>query len=76
MNAKLKDYLLMTFGTLLISAGVYFFKFPNNFSTGGVSGISIILQALIPKISAGTFVLIFNGVLLLLEHGFRKKILV
>ncbi len=61
---KLRDYALMTAGTLLLSAGVYFFKFPNNFSTGGVSGISVILQALVPGVSAGTFVLILNTALL------------
>ena len=35
-----QEFLLMTLGTALVSVGVYFFKFPNNFSTGGVSGIS------------------------------------
>ena len=35
----LKDYGMLTIGTLLIAVGVYFFKFPNTFSTGGVSGI-------------------------------------
>ena len=54
MKKRLSDLLLLTAGTLLVSAGVYFFKFPNNFSTGGVSGISVILGALLPGISTGT----------------------
>jgi len=45
---KLKDFLLLTLGTLCISLGVYFFKFPNNFSTGGVSGISVVLTKYVP----------------------------
>lgn len=63
---RLKELGLMTLGTLLVSMGVYFFKFPNNFSTGGVSGISVILGRLIPSLSPGTLVLIINTALLLL----------
>ena len=65
MKKRLSDFLLLTVGTLLVSAGVYFFKFPNNFSTGGVSGISVILGALLPGISTGTLVLVINVALLL-----------
>ena len=61
----LKEYLIITFGTLLVAIGVYFFKFPNNFAIGGVSGISVVLGAVFPGISAGTFVLILNAILLL-----------
>lgn len=42
-------FLMMNFGTIMASSGVYFFKSPNNLVTGGVSGISIILRAAIPK---------------------------
>ena len=55
-----------TGGTLITVTGIYFFKFPNNFSTGGVSGISLILSSLFPSISAGTFVWIINILLLIL----------
>lgn len=36
-------WLFLNLGILLLAAGVYFFKAPNNFATGGVSGISIIV---------------------------------
>lgn len=62
----LKDYVMLTIGTLLIAIGVYFFKFPNHFSTGGVSGISIILAHYAPNLSAGAFVFIINMALLAL----------
>ncbi|MEF9878925.1 MAG: YitT family protein [Clostridia bacterium] len=62
----LKDYGMLTLGTLLIALGVYFFKFPNNFSTGGVSGISIILGHYAPNLSAGAIVFIINQALLLI----------
>jgi uncharacterized membrane-anchored protein YitT (DUF2179 family) len=61
-----RDYLLLTIGTLFIAVGVYFFKFPNHFSTGGVSGISIILGYYVPALSAGGFVFIINAALLVL----------
>jgi uncharacterized membrane-anchored protein YitT (DUF2179 family) len=61
-----RDYLLLTIGTLFIAVGVYFFKFPNHFSTGGVSGISIILGYYVPALSAGGFLFIINAALLVL----------
>lgn len=62
----LKEYGIMTAATLLMCLGIYFFKFPNHFSTGGVSGISIILGSLAPQLSAGAFVFIINQSLLIL----------
>ncbi|MDD3212665.1 MAG: YitT family protein [Eubacteriales bacterium] len=59
-----RDYVLLTLGSLLIAVGVYFFKFPNHFSTGGVSGISIILNRYFPTMSQATFMFIINQLLL------------
>ena len=42
---------MLNFGTLILAAGVYFFKAPNNFATGGVSGLSIILAKFTTDIS-------------------------
>lgn len=64
MNAK--EFGLVNFGIILVAAGVYFFKYPNNFSMGGVSGISVILSALIPDISTATISAIINMALLAL----------
>ncbi len=61
-----QEYVLLTIGTLFIAVGVYFFKFPNHFSTGGVSGISIILGHYVPGLTAGSFVFIINAALLIL----------
>lgn len=63
-----RDFFLMTLGTALVSAGVYFFKFPNNFSIGGVSGMAILLGKLFPTLSPSTFNSIIN--LLFLVLGF------
>ena len=65
-QSKLYSYLLMTFGTLLMAVGIYFFKFPNNFSTGGVSALSILLAPVIPAVTPAQLMLVFNVVLLII----------
>lgn len=64
-QSKWNSYLLLTFGTLLMAVGIYFFKFPNNFSTGGVSALSILLAPLIPAVTPGQLMLVFNVILLI-----------
>jgi len=54
----------LNLGTLLTAVGVYFFKFPNNFTTGGVSGISILAAHYLPNITTATMNLILNAALL------------
>ena len=66
LNKTLREYALLTLGTLLMVVGIYFFKFPNNFSTGGVSGLAVILGHYFPNITPGSFVLVINVLLLLL----------
>ena len=61
-----REWLTVTAGILIMAAGIYFFKFPNHFSTGGVTGISIVLGHYIPSMTPGTFVTIINALLLLL----------
>lgn len=41
-NKKLKNFIFMNMGCILFSTGVYFFKIPNGFATGGVTGIGTI----------------------------------
>ena len=53
---NIKAFLLVNLGVLLLTMGVYFFKLPNHFSTGGVSGISIILSSVIPNVSTATLI--------------------
>ena len=66
LNKTLREYILLTLATLLMVAGIYFFKFPNHFSTGGVSGLSVILGHYFPDITPGSFVLVINMLLLIL----------
>lgn len=73
-----KELLLMTVGTLLVAFGVYFFKYPNNFTTGGVSGISVLLGSISPMVTPGTIMMVINVVFLILgfiilDKGFGFK---
>lgn len=58
-------YLYMTLGCLMLAVGVYFFKIQNNFVTGGVTGIGVILST-ITSISAGAWIWIINIALLII----------
>lgn len=64
LQSTLKSYLTITVGTIIMAVGIYFFKFPNNFSTGGVSALSMILTKLFPMMTAGQYMMIFNVLLL------------
>ncbi len=70
---KFLVFLQMTAGSLLMAAGIYFFKIPNGFSTGGVSGISTLLGHLIPGISVAQFITLFNVLLLLVGFAVIGK---
>ncbi|MBQ7293742.1 MAG: YitT family protein [Clostridia bacterium] len=61
-----KDYILITLGTVLLTLGVYFFKIPNGFATGGVSGIGTLLAKVTPHVSAATWIMAINVILLIL----------
>jgi uncharacterized membrane-anchored protein YitT (DUF2179 family) len=73
LNKTVKEWGLITLGTLIMSAGIYFFKFPNNFSTGGVSGLSVVLAHYFPSITPGTFVTVINIILLLIGFAVFGK---
>ena len=78
-NAKLfspdwwKQFGWLNAGTVILAVGVYFFKFPNHFTTGGVSGISILAAHYIPTVTTATLNLILNVVLLIVGAAFLGK---
>lgn len=65
----LEEYGVLTVATLILVVGVYAFKFPNNFSFGGVTGIAVVLGAMLP-VSPGTITFIINMVLLVVGFIF------
>ncbi len=67
------EILGMIAGSLLMAVGVYFFKIPNGFSTGGVSGIATVIGGLTSVLTSGQLILIINTVLLVLGFVFVGK---
>lgn len=65
MRKKLEHFSLMTGATLLAAVGIYFFKFTNNFTFGGVTGLAVLIAKVTPM-SASDFSFIANMVLLVI----------
>ena len=63
----IKEYLWITFAVVIMDIGIYVFKFPNNFSFGGVSGMAVVISNF-TALSASQINLVIN--LLLLVLGF------
>ena len=62
---KITRFLFLNLGCVLLSVGIYFFKIPNGFVTGGVSGIGTILGKIAP-LSPAVWIWILNIGLMLL----------
>ena len=65
MKEKAQYFLMMTASTLIMAFGTYFFKFTNNFTFGGITGLAV-LVAKTGLISASDFNLIMSMILLVI----------
>lgn len=65
MKSKLKNFSLLTISTLIMAVGIYFFKFANNFTFGGITGIAVLVAKFLP-ISASDFSFVVNILLLII----------
>lgn len=65
MKSKLKNFSLLTISTLIIAVGIYFFKFANNFTFGGITGIAVLVTKFLP-ISSSDFSFVVNILLLII----------
>ena len=65
MNEKTKHFLMLNGSIFIMAIGIYFFKFTNNFSFGGVTGLAVLI-AKTGLISASDFSFVMNMLLLLI----------
>lgn len=77
MISIVKDYALITIFTLIVVVGTYFFKFPNNFTFGGTTGLAVVLAKLMPFTPSAinfaiSMVLVIIG-FIFLGRGFGAK---
>jgi uncharacterized membrane-anchored protein YitT (DUF2179 family) len=68
-----KRFFFLNFGVLLMAIGIYFFKAPNGFATGGVSGIAIVLSNIFPQIGQAVYMLAINILLLVIGAFFLGR---
>ena len=64
----LKEYAIVTIGVILVAIGIQYFFAPNNIAGGGLSGLALIINYYIPKLSIG--IIIFLGNLILFAISF------
>ena len=62
---NLKEFAIITFGTIIVAAAVFFFMLPSHVSVGSGSALAMILSNFIP-LSVSTITLILNVFLLIL----------
>ena len=74
---NIKYFFYVNLGVLLTSIGIYFFKTPNGFATGGVSGLSVVLYNLFhnifPLVTPAIYMLVINILLLIIGFIFLGK---
>ena len=68
----IKEYIMITIAVIIMDIGVYVFKFPNNFSFGGVSGLAVVVTKFVP-FTASQINLVINMILLVLGFAFLGK---
>lgn len=72
VSRTLKEYFIITVAVLIMDIGIYVFKFPNNFSFGGVSGMAVVFAKFLP-FTASVINLVINLVLLVVGFAFLGR---
>ena len=72
MKTNFKSFFTLTGSILIMAVGIYFFKFANNFSFGGITGLAVLI-AKTGLISASDFSFIMNMILLVVGLIFLGK---
>lgn len=65
VRKTLREYLVLSLGTLIVSAGVYFFMLPSNLTIGSASALAMVISTVVP-LPVSVINLLLNVFLLLL----------
>ena len=65
IGKKIYDFIMLTAASLLMILSTWLFKYPNNFTFGGITGLSIVLSRAF-DVPASTLNLVMNAVLLII----------
>lgn len=64
---KIRDFLVITFGTAIVGIAVYFFMLPSHLTVGSASALALVLSNFIP-LPVSAISLIINVILLILSY--------
>lgn len=59
----ISDYMIITFGVVLVAFGIQYFYAPNQIAGGGLSGMALVINHYIPHLSIGTIIFLGNLIL-------------
>ncbi len=61
-----KRFLLINMGTMILAAGLYMFLIPAELAVGGVTGLAMVVNNVLPALSVGVIMFIANIILFIL----------
>jgi uncharacterized membrane-anchored protein YitT (DUF2179 family) len=70
MSKKIKEYILITLGSLLVAVGIYYFLVPSNLAAGGVSGLAMVIGRFAPGLPIGLMMMAMNIILFIIAFIF------
>lgn len=68
-----KEMVIMTVGMMIAAAAVYYFLVPSKLIIGTISGLSIVLNGILPVMSVATYITVINIILLVLAYFLVSK---
>lgn len=80
MGEKIKEFIIITLGFILVAIAVQYFYVPNDITGGGITGIAMVVCNYFPQLSMGVLMTIMNIILFIvaffvLGSGFGAKTL-
>ncbi|MBI9009781.1 MAG: YitT family protein [Tenericutes bacterium] len=66
MKRKIKEWVLINIGVLMVSGGLYFFLMPSNLAVGGANGLAIVINNFVPTLAVGIIMIAINLILFII----------
>jgi uncharacterized membrane-anchored protein YitT (DUF2179 family) len=63
LSKTIREFLVITFGVMLVACALYFFLMPDEIAAGGVNGLAMVINHYFPIIPVGSLMLIMNIIL-------------
>lgn len=66
MKDKIREYVIITIGFILVSIGIEYFYVPANITAGGATGVSMVLHHYFRFLPLGSIMMVINAVIFIL----------